>query len=250
MIDTHCHLDLAIFDIDRAAVLARSRQAGIDQWLIPGINLAGVPSIIALRTPSIHIALGLHPLFSHPSDALQQLRKWVTQANPLAIGEIGLDYFPATVNRSQQVALFTSQLTLAEQIQRPVLLHVRKAHDEVLYHLRQQHFSYGGIVHGFNGSLQQAHHYLDLGFCMGFGGVVTRERALRIRRLAVALPETALVLETDSPDLPPAGRHGERNEPCHLRLVAQTMAQLRQVSLTRMLEVSHHNAQAVLGFNR
>lgn len=247
MIDTHCHLDQAVFNHDRAAVLARSRQAGVSQWLVPGICLSGFPAIVALHSSTIHIALGLHPLFSHPDNAIEQLASWLEQTNPIAIGEIGLDYLAPAQTHPIQRRLFEEQLLLAQDARCPVLLHVRKAHAVVIAMLRQQAFSCGGIVHAFNGSLQQADQYIDLGFRLGFGGVVTHDRALRIRRLAALLPEDALVLETDAPDLPPAGHHGERNEPGYLPLVAQTLAQLRHVSIEHIMAVTSNNAQLVLG---
>ncbi|MEO5376517.1 MAG: TatD family hydrolase [Magnetococcus sp. DMHC-6] len=248
MIDTHCHLHLPAFDTDRQEVLARSRQAGVDQWVVPGIRLSDFPQLVARHEEGIHLAFGLHPFFTqdHPTDGPDQLINWVRQYHPLAIGEIGLDFIAPQTTHQMQLALFTEQLRIADQFHLPVLLHVRKAHDIVLGVLRQRPFPFGGIVHAFSGTLHQARSYIELGFCLGFGGVVTRDNARHLRDLVPFLPESALVLESDAPDLPPAGHLGERNEPCHLPLVAQTLATLRKVPIEHMITTTRLNAQRVL----
>ncbi len=248
MIDTHCHLDLPIFDLDRDIVLERSRQAGVHQWLVPGIRLTDFPRLTALSVPGIHFALGLHPLFTeeHPNDAIELLQHWLDRTRPLAVGEIGLDYLAADGTHEKQWTLFEAQLNVANDYHLPVLLHVRKAHDQTLTILKRLNFLNGGIVHAFGGSLQQAHRYMDCGFCLGFGGVVTHERSRRIRKVAASVPERALVLETDAPDLPFAGYEGQRNEPCRLPQVVQTLAQLRHCSEERIVETVNKNSAAIL----
>ncbi|MBF0461169.1 MAG: TatD family hydrolase [Magnetococcales bacterium] len=250
MIDTHCHLDHPVFDADRAAVLARSRQAGVVQWVVPAIRLDNFTAVVALRSPALQIALGLHPLFmaDHPDGAVAQLAHWVEQVQPLAIGEIGLDAMAPVATHPAQRLLFAAQVDLARQVHLPILLHVRKTHDAILAVLRQMAFPYGGIVHAFNGTVQQAQGYLGLGFRLGMGGVVTRERAVRIRQVASVVPEEALVLESDAPDLPPTGHHGERNEPCHLPLVVHALAELRQVAPEHIRAITRANTRMVLGW--
>ncbi|MBF0455092.1 MAG: TatD family hydrolase [Magnetococcales bacterium] len=252
MIDTHCHLDLPVFDQDRQQVLERSQQAGVDQLVVPGLHLNRFQRLVALSGPTIHIALGLHPLFysDHPKASLSQLKEWLKTSNPIALGEIGLDFRHANAKQPQQIDLFCAQLALAKAFHLPVLLHVVKAHDQTLAILRRFNHPFGGIVHSFNGSLQQAQHYLDRGFLLGFGGVVTRQKAKKIRRVAASLPDSALVLETDSPDLPPAGREGLRNEPANLPLVVNTLAHLRGVSENHIIQTTRQNTQQLLGLNR
>jgi TatD DNase family protein len=251
MIDTHCHLDLPAFDKDREAVVSRSQQAGVKQLVVPAIALSGFSKLTALATPTHHIALGLHPLFldRHPSNAMEQLESWIKRTNPLAIGEIGLDFRGEPENHPAQIALFEAQLELAQKQPLPLLLHVVKSHDKTLSILRHHAPSYGGIVHGYNGSQQQAQQYLELGFVLGFGGVVTRERSKKIRHVAATLPDHALVLESDAPDLPPAQQLGERNEPSYLPQVVRTLAQLRGVSEAEIISLTSHNAQKVLGLS-
>ncbi|MEO5331367.1 MAG: TatD family hydrolase [Magnetococcus sp. YQC-5] len=251
MIDTHCHLDIPAFDHDRLEVLERARQAGVVQCLIPGVRLSDFPRMMAHASPELLIAFGLHPIYleDHPVDGVAQLESWVVRCKPVAIGEIGLDFLEPAQSHEAQRILLEEQLRLAKQYRLPVLLHVRKAHDQVFSLLRRLAFPWGGIAHAFNGSLQQAHRLLDLGFCLGFGGVVTYERARRIRHLATVLPDEALVLETDAPDLSPVGQAGKRNEPCNLLAVAQTLAELRHMELGRIMEITTHNARNVLGLS-
>ncbi|MBF0367857.1 MAG: TatD family hydrolase [Magnetococcales bacterium] len=255
MIDTHCHLDLTAFDSDRPAVLARSRQAGVNRWVVPGIEIEGFEGILSLTrsNPAIHPALGLHPLYlpTNPPAALDHLaglldhHRW--DPSPIiAIGEIGLDYTAPQESHGAQQALFDAQLQLAQDRKLPVLLHVRKAHDQVIGLLKKRPLARGGIVHAFNGSITQARRYIDLGFALGCGGVVTRERALKIRRVAASLPETSLVLESDAPDMAPQGYQDTRNEPCHLPLIAQALAHLHKVPVERIMAVTETNTRRVL----
>ncbi len=178
---------------------------------------------------------------------MAQLSRWVEDSQPLAIGEIGLDAMAPVATHPRQRRLFEGQVDLARQAHLPILLHVRRCHDPVLDCLRRTAFPYGGIVHAFNGTVSQAHRYLDRGFRLGMGGVMTHDRAVRIRQMVSLLPEEALVLESDAPDLPPAGHQGERNEPCHLPLVVQALADLRRVSEDHIMASTRRNARRVLG---
>ena len=247
MIDSHCHLDLPIFDTDRDAVLERSRRAGIAEWVVPGIVLADFSRLAALQSETIHIALGLHPWFmaDHPADAVEQLKKWLDRTRVVAIGEIGLDFAAPKETHAAQQTLFKAQLHLARERHLPVLLHVRKAHEAVLSLLREMALPAGGIVHAYSGSREQARSYLSLGFRLGFGGSVTRAGAKRVRQVAASIPDLALVLESDAPDLPPAGHDGARNEPAHVALTAQTLAELRGVPLERIAAITTANTRTL-----
>ena len=250
LIDTHCHLDVAEFDADRAAVLARSRAAGVTEQVIPAIHQPGWEALVALcrREVGLQPALGMHPIYLevHRPEHLDELATRVAAERPLAIGEIGLDYFVDGLDREVQQALFEAQLRIAAKADLPVLLHVRKAHDQVLATLRRLRFACGGIAHAFSGSAQQAQQYLDLGFKLGFGGTLTYDRALRIRALARELPLTAMVLETDAPDIPLASHRGERNSPEYLPEVLAALAALRGEPLEQVAAQTTANARAVL----
>ncbi|MEG3641123.1 TatD family hydrolase [Magnetococcus sp. PR-3] len=248
MIDTHCHLDAPLFDHDRMAMLARSRGVGVRHWVLPAVTLARLPKLLALQGPGVTIALGLHPIYlhQHPQDALTQLQRWLDQVKPPLMGEIGLDHACPKPSHAAQRTLFEGQLEIAQARGLPVLLHVRKAHEQVLQALKHRAFSHGGIVHAFNGSLDQAARYRRMGFKLGFGGMLTRPHSRKLHALARTLPETDLVLETDAPDMPPHPHKGQRNEPALLPYVAQKLADLRGVALAQMVATTTANAQHAL----
>lgn len=250
LIDTHCHLDVAEFDADRAQVLTRARAAGVVQQVIPAIHQAGWSFLQSLcrSEPDLLPALGLHPVYLdvHRPEHLEQLREQLQRARPLAIGEIGLDYFVPGLDRAAQQALFEAQLRLAEAFSLPVLLHVRRAHDQVLATLRRLKFSQGGIAHAFSGSAQQAEQYCALGFKLGYGGTLTYTRSTRIRALAAALPLSAIVLETDAPDIVTAAHHGECNSPEYLPEILAALAGLRAEPIASIAAATTANARAVL----
>jgi TatD DNase family protein len=219
LIDTHCHLDLAAFDPDRMAVLERARARGVAGIVVPGVEAAGWASLLQLCAAETDLfpALGLHPVFleQHDESDVRQLELLLARQRVVAVGEIGLDYAIPGLDRDRQQRLFEAQLECARAAGLPVILHVRKAHDQVLATLKRIRVR-GGTAHAFNGSLQQAAQYIELGFKLGFGGMLTFERSTRLRALAQALPLESLVLETDAPDMTVVQHHGERNSPEYL----------------------------------
>jgi TatD DNase family protein len=263
-VDTHCHLDAAEFEADRDAVVQRARDVSIKQIVLPAVAPDNFDSV---RTLAHHhgfsYALGIHPLYVHDAGegALQALRDSLYRhrddARLVAVGEIGLDFFVPGLDRAFQEEMLAAQLALARELALPVLLHSRRAVDRLLMHLRRAGVR-GGIAHAFNGSAQQAHAFLDLGFKLGFGGAMTYERALQIRRLAAELPADALVLETDAPDIPPHWLYrkaaeraadqpiGARNEPAELPRIALTLGELRGWAAEEAAAVTAANARAAL----
>jgi TatD DNase family protein len=261
-IDTHCHWDAPEFAGDREAVLARAQAAGVERIVVPTVQAADWASTQALcRAAGQPYALGIHPLFTPSAqDAdLQRLDTMLAEAaaDPLlvAVGEIGLDFFVPGLPVGRQQFFYAEQLKLARQHGLPVILHVRRSADQLLAGLRRISVP-GGIAHAFNGSRQQADAFVDLGFALGFGGAMSFDRALQIRRLAAELPETAIVLETDAPDIPPhwlyktaeqrAAGESSRNEPAELPRIAETLAQLRGWSLEQTAAITTANALRVL----
>ncbi len=250
LIDTHCHLDVEDFDPDRDQVLASARAAGLVGIVVPAIHAAAWPRLLRLcaSASDLYPALGLHPLYlaQHDPGHVADLERALAETCPLAVGEIGLDFHERNLDPVRQQALFESQLTLARDARLPVLLHVRKAHDQVLATLKRVRVI-GGIAHAFNGSLQQAGKYLDLGFRLGFGGMLTYERSLRLRPLARALPIEAIVLETDAPDLTVAAHRGERNSPAYLPDVLTALAEVRGADPVDLAAETTRNARDALG---
>ena len=230
LIDSHCHLDVAEFDADRDAVLQRARDSGVRGIVVPGVTAAGWHGLweLCAGEPDLYPALGLHPVYldTHQAADIERLGDWLADHRPVAIGEIGLDFYLRELDRGRQQVLFEAQLKLARDAGLPVILHVRKSHDQVLATLKRIRVS-GGISHAFNGSLQQAQQYLDLGFRLGFGGMLTYERSSRLRALAQQLPAEAIVLETDAPDMVVSRHRGERNSPEYLPQVLSALAEVR-----------------------
>lgn len=249
MIDTHSHIDLAVFGDDFQEVLGRARQAGVVAQILPGVIRAGWQRILQLSAAEEDLfpAIGLHPMYlpHHGKNDLLELRRQALAGNLVAIGEIGLDYFVRDVGRLAQQQLFEAQLGIAAEAALPVLLHVRKAHDQVQSTIRRLNFTGGGIVHAFSGSLQQAEKYVQLGFLISVCGTLTYDRATRIRAVAAALPLGALVMETDSPDIPPSAHHGLRNSPEYLPEIASSLAALRDISVDRIVAQTSGNVYSL-----
>jgi len=249
LIDTHCHLDVADFDADRSEVLARARTNGVRRLVIPAVDAVRWGSLLALcrREAGLYPALGLHPVYleQHRQKDVEALETAIAEHRPVAVGEIGLDFFLPGLDRERQQRLFEAQLAVARNADLPVLLHVRKSHDQVLAILRRMRVC-GGIAHAFNGSLQQARQYLELGFKLGFGGTLTYPRSSRIRALAKALPVEAMVLETDAPDMAVAAHRGERNSPEYLPDCLQALAEVRDADPALLAAHTTRNACAVL----
>jgi len=249
LVDTHCHLDAAEFDGDRAAVAVAATQAGVGLIVVPSVERANFGAVASVcRDYSCCLAAyGIHPMYvEHAREAdLDALRETLQREQPLAVGEIGLDRFVEPRDELRQEFYFNAQLQIARDAHLPVLLHTRRAIDPVLKQLRHCRVS-GGIAHAFNGSRQQADEFIKLGFKLGFGGAMTFPRANRIRELAASLPLDAIVLETDAPDIPPEWIAGARNTPDQLPRIAQTLADLRGIAVPEVTEATTANAAAVL----
>ncbi|MEE4239895.1 MAG: TatD family hydrolase [Desulfopila sp.] len=250
LIDTHSHIDLHSFTHDRKDVLQRCRKNGVVAQILPGVSRDGWENLLRLccRETDLFAAPGLHPMYlpSHLPEHLEELREHIRSGEVVALGEIGLDFYVENLDHKEQQHLFEQQLLLAMEFNLPILIHARKAHDQVQAALRRRRFQCGGIVHAFSGSLQQAEKYIGLGFKIGFGGTLTYSRATRIRTVAQTLPLEEIVLETDAPDIPPACRHGERNSPEYLPLILDALSQIRPESKAELAYVTTANAISVL----
>ncbi|AMO55601.1 hypothetical protein GZ77_09295 [Endozoicomonas montiporae] len=254
LIDSHCHLDFSEFDPDRGQVITNAFEQGIKGICIPGTESARWSSLLQLCHENRHPvqlfpALGIHPWFveqHQPDDLLLLEKNLKTNPQIVAVGEIGLDFAVQTVSHDLQTVWFCKQLELARQFSRPVILHARKAHDQILKQLRLNPVKQGGIVHAFSGSEQQAYQYIEQGFCLGFGGSITYPRASKIRALAASLPLSAIVLETDAPDMPLHGFQGQRNEPTRLTLVLDALAELRSETAADIAAATQHNTRKIL----
>ncbi len=261
-IDSHCHLDAPEFEPDRSAVLARARAAGVTMLVLPAVAAEHFDAVRALaHREGLAYALGIHPLFVDRADdadldrLAEALARHRDDPRLVAVGEIGLDGFVPGLDWARQQRFYTAQLKLARDAGLPVILHVRKSADALLAGLRRIPVA-GGLAHAFNGSQVQADAFVGLGFKLGFGGTLTFDRSLQIRRLATALPDTALVLETDAPDIPPhwlyrtaaerAAGETSRNEPAELPRIGAVLAALRGWSVEQTAALTAANTQAAL----
>jgi TatD DNase family protein len=268
--DTHAHLDAPEFGPDHGLALAaraEAAQRGVTRCVIPAVLRSNFDTVRALahRLDDAY-ALGIHPLFvpQASEDDLRALDEALTahRDDPrlVAVGEIGLDHFVPALNtpaaRERQTYFYRAQLRLARRHRLPVILHVRRSADTLLKHLRELPPA-GGIAHAFNGSAQQAQAFVDLGFRLGFGGAVTFEPARQLRRLARELPLSALVLETDAPDIPPqwlyrtaaeraAGAAQGLNTPAELPRIGAAVAALRGMDAAALAAATSANARAAL----
>jgi TatD DNase family protein len=269
-IDTHCHLDAPEFErngLQALDIIAQSAHLSVSLCVIPAVEKSNFSTVQRMaRAHRAAYALGIHPLYMPHAVAEDlmslQAELQAAQDDPrlVAVGEIGLDFFiPALCTpamREKQTEFYRAQLKLAKQLRLPVILHVRKSADGLLKALREIG-SNGGIAHAFNGSAQQASQFIDMGFCLGFGGTVTYERALQIRSLATHLPASAIVMETDAPDIPPKwlyvtaeersnGKAQGINSPLELPRIGAVLAELRGVSAEAWAEQTTQNALRVL----
>ncbi|AKK67494.1 TatD family hydrolase [Xanthomonas translucens] len=250
LIDSHCHLDAAEFDGDRAAVIARAQAAGIAAQVLPAVTAASWPKLreVCTMADGLSPAYGLHPLFldEHHPEHLPLLGEWIARERPCAIGECGLDLFVEGLDEAEQQRYFLGQLQLAREFDLPLIVHARRAVDAVILAIRKVG-RLRGVVHSFAGSTEQAQQLHKLDFLIGLGGPVTYERAQRLRRLAAELPLQQLLLETDAPDQPDALIRGQRNEPARLRTVLDTIAMLRGQPAAEIAEQTTRNAQQLFG---
>jgi len=267
-IDTHCHLDAREFDADRADVVRRAHAAGVTMQVIPAVGVFNFETVRALaHEHGLAYALGIHPLCvpGASDDDLDKLEAALQAQRDdprlVAVGEIGVDLFvPGLIAiRPRQEHFYREQLKIARRAGLPVLVHVRRSADAVLAGLRRIEVP-GGIAHAFNGSDQQAAHFVERGFRLGFGGAVTFDSARQIRHVATTVPASAIVLETDSPDIPPtwlyrtmAEREAQvpplpqaRNEPAEVARIAASFADLRGVPMDELAATTRANAFAAM----
>lgn len=250
-IDTHCHFDFPPFTGDEAASIQRAAAAGIDKIIIPSTEADNFSRVLALaeRFPALYAAIGLHPIVveRHTDDSLAQLEAELARKPPklVAVGEIGLDLYRENPLFERQEYLLDAQLRLAKRYDLPVILHSRRTHDKLALHLKRHCLPRTGVVHGFAGSLQQAERFVQLGYKIGVGGTISYPRASKTRDVMARLPLSALVLETDAPDMPLNGYQGQPNRPERIAEVFTHLCLLRPEPPEQIAHAIHQNACAL-----
>jgi len=247
LIDTHLHLNLLPQPLE---AVAEARALGVGAWVVPGVRIDQWHELMRVvgEIPGAWAAPGVHPLDAAAwnVDDRQKLTALAAQPQVVAIGEVGLDRHVATPMQTQ-LAVFCEMIQLAKELKLPLLLHCRDCIGKLLEVLKQQGANeVGGIFHAFSGSLEVARQLIDLGFVLGIGGVATYPEAKRLHEVVRQLPDEALVLETDAPDMTPHPYRGQINQPANLMLVAQQVAALRGWSLETLREVTSRNACRIL----
>ncbi len=255
--DSHCHFDFDVFDHDRDAHWQRLKKFGCAGLIIPGVTAKQWSRLVSLCADKPWgYALGLHPYFldQHQEEDLQRLEDACTEqlsyaegkSKLVAVGEFGLDFMLEKTSHQQQIELCRQQLVMASRFNLPVILHIRKAYDDIAAMIRRFGFTQGGIVHAFSGSYQQGMVFIGLGFKLGVGGAMSHPRAKKLRATIARLPLDGLVLETDAPDMLPAFWQGPHNSPLSLLFLAQIVASLHRCDLDQVLLSSNSNLLVTL----
>jgi len=232
LFDTHAHLHFPDFDADREAMLARAREAGVRRMLTIGTEPESSRAALSLATreEGVWAAVGIHPHDAAGADAaaLAGIERLAAEPRVVAVGEIGLDYFRNLSPREDQQLTFRALIGVARRVSKPVVIHCREAHEDVLAILAEERVTeIRGIMHCFSGDVAIARRCLDLGLLISLAGPVTYPNARALPDVARFVPAGDLVVETDCPFLPPQGHRGRRNEPAHLALTAARVAELR-----------------------
>ena len=252
LVDSHVHLDDAAFTKDREQVVAFAQQLGVKWMLNPGADLPSSVQAVALADsyPCIYAAVGVHPHDAQgvPDNYLEQLADLARHSKVVAIGEIGLDYHYDYSPRAKQQEVFRQQLRLAIKLGKPIIVHEREAPADTLQILREEEVQkVGGVMHCFSGSRETAAQCLALGMYISFAGPVTFKNARRSLEVAAGIPLERLLVETDAPYLAPEPYRGKRNEPGHVLLVAQRIAQARGMGLAELGAAVTRNAETLWG---
>jgi TatD DNase family protein len=245
IIDSHCHIDFEDFKNDRDKVIEDAKQSGIEHIIVPSITQKSWSHLkeVCAQYNILHPAYGLHPYFleQHQTEHLEDLKQWLHKNKAIAIGECGLDFFLKNLDKNKQIDIFESQIDIAIEHNLPIIIHSRKATEQVIQIIKKKNI-HQGMIHSYSGSLEQATQLIDLGFYISFGGAITYDAATRIRKIAQKIPLDALLIETDSPDQPDAKYHGQRNQPSYICNVIKTFAELRETSIDKIEEMTSQNA--------
>jgi TatD DNase family protein len=252
LFDTHAHLHFPDFDADRAEMLARARQAGVTRILTIGTEVPTSRAALALaeHEADVWAAAGVHPHDAADAGAetIAEIEHLASAARVVAVGEIGLDFFRNLSPRDAQERVFRELIGVARRVRKPVVVHCRDAHAEVLAILAEERVAeVGGIMHCFSGDVAIARRCLDLGLLVSLAGPVTYPNARALPDVARFVPSDRLVIETDCPFLPPQGYRGKRNEPAYLVLTAARVAELRGEPVEELGRCASDNARRLLG---
>lgn len=252
-IDTHTHLDGTEFDADRDEVMERARAAGVSKVFLPAIDLKSVETVLAVSRKYEGYAypmIGLHPeeVGADWENVLQRMREYIVPGNPfIAIGEVGLDFYWTRDNEREQLAAFERQVEWSVETRLPLMIHCRKAQNEMVAVMRRyQNELAGGVFHCFTGNEKEAEQLLDFhNFVLGIGGVLTFKKSHLPEVLPASVPLSRIVLETDSPYMAPVPKRGERNESAYVEFVLKRLAEAYGVEDEEVARQTNENVERV-----
>lgn len=245
MIDSHCHFDDPLFDGDREEVFRRATLAGVKSIISPAVTAGTWTRLktVAKPFPGIFPCYGLHPMFigEHLERDVDELVHWIEREKPVAVGEIGLDFYQDKTSADKQRWFFCQQLDIAAQTNLPVIIHARKAVEEVIQTVRQYDIQ-SGVLHSYSGSAEQASQLQDRDFYFGFGGPITWPNSKKLHRVVETIPLEKILLETDAPDQPSQSHRGERNEPAYLQEIATAVSKIKNIDIQKVIDTTSTNA--------
>lgn len=251
LFDSHAHIDDKRFNDDREEVIARAAESGVTGIINAGADMFSSARAVELaeKYPAVYAAVGIHPHDAKEAreEDYDKLTDWAGRPKTVAIGEIGLDYHYDFSPREVQQAVFVRQLDLARQLAKPVIIHDREAHADIMATVKKEGKGLIGVFHCFSGSLEMAREVLQLGFYISVAGPLTFPNAHKLLDIVREVPLDRLLVETDSPYLTPQPHRGKRNEPAYVRLVAEKMAELRGIDLDTLAAATTENVKRLFG---
>lgn len=249
-IDTHCHLSKEDYD-DIDKVIMEDKEAEVDKIVVSGCSREAIDEVMSFKDKydMVYVTIGYHPEYADSvrKEDLDYLKSLLGEKKIIGIGEIGLDYHYTKDNKDKQIWLFEEQLKIAENFNLPVVIHSRDATQDTINTLKK--YNVKGIIHCFSGSLETAKIYIFMGFLLGIGGVVTFKNS-KLKDVVKEIPIDSIVLETDSPYLTPVPYRGKVNSSKYLEYIAKFIAEVKNISVEELAEITSKNASSLFDFNK
>lgn len=254
LFDTHVHLNADQFEDDVEGVIQRAKEVGVEKMVVVGFDEKTIHKAMKLVEDYdfLYASVGWHPVDA--IDCTDEYLDWIEElaSHPkvVAIGETGLDYHWDKSPKDVQKEVFRKQIHLAKRVKLPIIIHDREAHEDIVEVLREENAAeVGGIMHCFAGDTEIAKACLDMNFHLSFGGPVTFKNALLPKEVVKEIPLDRLLIETDAPFLAPHPNRGKRNEPAYVKIIAEKIAELRNIPYEELASITSENAKKLFGIS-